>query len=186
MSAERPSQRGITTYRRDFMGSALAVLNKLAQSRVIDRLGMRKTTERVVFETTKTGFRTIGAVSRTFTRSDSTGPPARLNDRKADLFDLTPTEDQEMIVGVVREFADEVLRPGAEKADAACVTPDDVLERSLELGLTLLEVPEDAGGLGTERSTTTAVLVAEALAHGDLGMAVACLSPASVATALSL
>ena len=186
MSAERPSQRGITTYRRDFMGSALAVLNKLAQSRVIDRLGMRKPTERVVFETTKTGFRTIGAVSRTFTRSDSTGPPARLNDRKADLFDLTPTEDQEMIVGVVREFADEVLRPGAEKADATCVTPDDVLGRSMELGLTLLEVPEDAGGLGTERSTTTAVLVAEALAHGDLGMAVACLSPASVATALSL
>ncbi|HEU0287034.1 MAG TPA: acyl-CoA dehydrogenase family protein [Nocardioidaceae bacterium] len=186
MSAQRPSQRGITTYRRDVMGSALAVLNKLAQSRVIDRLGMRKPTERVVFETTKTGFRTIGAVSRTFTRRDGTGPPARLAERKADLFDLTPTEDQQMIVSVVREFADEVLRPGAEKADATCVTSDDVLERSLELGLTLLEVPEAAGGLGAERSTTTAVLVAEALAHGDLGMAVACLSPASVATALSL
>jgi alkylation response protein AidB-like acyl-CoA dehydrogenase len=186
VSAQRPTRRGLTTYRRDLMGSALAVLNKLAQSRVIDRLGMRKPTERVVFQTTKTGFRTIGAVSRTFARSNGTGPPARLADRKADLFDLTPTEDQEMIVGVVREFADEVLRPGADKADAACATPDDVLERSLELGLTLLEVPEDAGGLGAERSTTTAVLVAEALAHGDLGMAVACLSPASVATALSL
>ncbi|HKE70970.1 MAG TPA: acyl-CoA dehydrogenase family protein [Nocardioidaceae bacterium] len=186
MSAQRPTRRGITTYRRDFMGSALAVLNKLAQSRVIDRFGMRKPTERIVFETTKTGFRTIGAVSRTFARPNGTGPPVRLAERKADLFDLTPTEDQEMIVGVVREFADEVLRPGAEKADAACATPDDVLERSLELGLTLLEVPEDAGGLGAERSTTTAVLVAEALAHGDLGMAVACMSPASVATALSL
>jgi alkylation response protein AidB-like acyl-CoA dehydrogenase len=30
------------------------------------------------------------------------------------------------------------------------------------------------------------VLVAEALAHGDLGMGAACMAPASVATALSL
>ncbi len=168
------------------MGSALAVLNKLAQSRVIDRLGMRKPAERAVFEATRTGFRTVGAVSRTFTRQTGSGSPTRLTDRRSGRFDLTPTEDQEMIVGVVREFADDVLRPGAERADAASVTPDDVLELALELGLTLLEVPEDAGGLGSERSATTAVLVAEALAHGDMGMAVACLSPASVATALSL
>lgn len=168
------------------MGSALAVLNKLARSRVIDRLGMRKPAERVVFETTRTGFRTAGAVSRTFTRRPAAGDPDRLSARSSGLFDLTPTDDQEMIVGVVREFAGEVMRPAAENADAACVTPDEVLEQALELGLTLLEVPEGAGGLGTERSTTTAVLVAEALAHGDLGMAVACLSPASVATALSL
>src|SRR5262245_13009021 len=167
------------------MGGALAVLNKIAQSRVIDRLGMRKSAERVVFETTKTGFRTVGAVSRTFVRQPFS-PAARLTDRESGLFDLTPTDDQEMIVDVVREFADEVLRPDAEKADAACVTPDDVLEQAHELGLTLLEVPEDAGGLGTERSTTTTVLVAEALARGDMGMAVSCLSPASVATALSL
>jgi alkylation response protein AidB-like acyl-CoA dehydrogenase len=168
------------------MGSALAVLNKIASSRVIDRLGMRKPTERVVFEATRTGFRTAGAVGRTFTRKPGSAGPARLSDRSGGRFDLTPTDDQEMIVDVVREFAAEVMRPAADKADAACVTPDDVLEQALELGLTLLEVPERAGGLGTERSTTTAVLVAEALAHGDLGMAAACLSPASVATALSL
>jgi alkylation response protein AidB-like acyl-CoA dehydrogenase len=168
------------------MGGALAVLNKIAQSRVIDRLGVRKPTERVVFEATKTGFRTAGAVSRRFTRQPSLAAPARLGERKTDLFDLTPTDDQEMIVGVVREFARDVFRPGAEKADAACATPVDVLEQAQELGLTLLEVPEDAGGLGSERSTTTAVLVAEALAHGDMGMAAACLAPASVATALSL
>lgn len=186
MASQRPSRRGVATYRRDFMGSALAVLNRLAQSRVIDRLGMRKSAERAVFEATRSGFRTVGAVSRTFTRQAGSGSPARLSDRGSGKFDLTPTDDQQMIVGVVREFADDVLRPGAEKADAAGVTPDGVLEQALELGLTLLEVPEDAGGLGSERSTTTAVLVAEALAHGDMGMAVACLSPASVATALSL
>ena len=186
MPSPRPSQRGVATYRRHLMGGALAVLNKIAQSRVIDRFGIRKPTERVVFEATKTGFRTVGAVSRRFTRKPSSAAPARLHNRTNDLFDLTPTDDQEMIVGVVREFAHDVVRPGAEKADASCATPDDVLEQAQELGLTLLEVPEDAGGLGAERSMTTAVLVAEALAHGDMGTAVACLSPASVATALSL
>jgi alkylation response protein AidB-like acyl-CoA dehydrogenase len=186
VSAQRPSRRGVATYRRDIMGSALAVLNKLARSRAIDRLGMRKPTERVVFEATKTGFRAAGAVGRTFTRKPGSDGPARLSDRSGGRFDLRPTDEQRMIVDVVGQFADEVMRPAAEKADEACVTPDEVLEQALELGLTLLEVPEGAGGLGSERSTTTAVLVAEALARGDMGIAVACLSPASVATALSL
>jgi alkylation response protein AidB-like acyl-CoA dehydrogenase len=186
VSAQRPSRRGVATYRRDVMGGALAVLSRIARSRVIDRLGMRRPTERVVFEATRTGFRTAGAVSRTFARKSGSDGPARLADRESGRFDLTPTDEQRMIVDVVREFADEVMRPAAEKAEAACVAPDEVLGSALELGLTLLEVPESAGGLGTERSTTTAVLVAEALARGDMGLAVACLSPASVATALSL
>jgi alkylation response protein AidB-like acyl-CoA dehydrogenase len=168
------------------MGGALAVLNRIARSRVIDRLGLRKPTERAVFEATKTGFRSVGAVSRTFAQSTGSNDPARLADRTSDRFDLTPTDEQQTIVEVVNEFADEVMRPAAEKADASCVAPGEVLEQALELGLTLLEVPEGAGGLGTERSTTTAVLVAEALARGDMGLAVACLSPASVATALAL
>jgi alkylation response protein AidB-like acyl-CoA dehydrogenase len=79
-----------------------------------------------------------------------------------------------------------VLRPAAADADVACATPHEVLASAAQLGLTLLEVPEDLGGLVRERSTTTGVLVAEALAHGDLGMAAACMAPASVATALSL
>ena len=40
--------------------------------------------------------------------------------------------------------------------------------------------------MSTERATTTGVLVAEALAHGDMGLAVACLAPAAVANALVL
>jgi hypothetical protein len=55
-----------------------------------------------------------------------------------------------------------------------------------ELGITALGVPEELGGVGTERSAVTNVLVAEALAHGDLGLAVACLAPSAVSTALVL
>ena len=55
-----------------------------------------------------------------------------------------------------------------------------------ELGLALIGVPEELGGAMSERSAVTGVLVAEALAHGDLGLAVAILAPAGVATALAL
>jgi alkylation response protein AidB-like acyl-CoA dehydrogenase len=52
--------------------------------------------------------------------------------------------------------------------------------------MTQLAVPEALGGMGGERSATTGVLVNEALAHGDMGLAVACLAPAAVSTALTL
>ena len=86
----------------------------------------------------------------------------------------------------MKEFAEEVLRPGAHDADAANETPKEVLAQTSEFGLTLLNVPEALGGLSEERSAVTGVLVAEALAEGDMGQAVACIAPAAVATAIAL
>jgi alkylation response protein AidB-like acyl-CoA dehydrogenase len=173
---------------RDALGMGVAVINKLAGARTLDRFGLRKPTERVVFEATRTGFRTLGAISRGFpvgggVRRKPTRLPAAQSTGR---FDLTPTEDQQMMVGVVSEFAEEVLRPAAAQADEGCTTPEEVLRQSSELGLSLIEVPEDLGGIVSERSTTTGVLVAEAMAHGDMGMAVACLAPSAVSTAVSL
>ena len=56
----------------------------------------------------------------------------------------------------------------------------------MEIGLPVLGVPESLGGIAEERSAMAGTLVAEALAHGDLGLAVATLAPGSVATALAL
>ncbi|WP_329479093.1 acyl-CoA dehydrogenase family protein [Kribbella sp. NBC_01484] len=176
-----------TRGRRDAIGVGVAWLNRLAKSRTIDRFGLRKQTERVVFEATKTGFRTAGALTRRFAAASKLAAPSRLPAaRGTGKFDLTPTEDQQMVVDVVREFAAEVLRPAAATADTACVTDDSVLSSSAELGLTLIEVPEELGGIVSERSAMTGVLVAEAMAHGDMGQAVACLAPAAVSTAISL
>jgi alkylation response protein AidB-like acyl-CoA dehydrogenase len=174
--------------RRDALGLGVAVINKLAGVRALDRFGLRKPTERVVFEATKTGFRTLGAISRGFQVGGATRKkPARLPAaHSTGRFDLTPSEDQQTMVGVVSEFAEEVLRPAAAEADDACATPSETLSQSSELGLSLIEVPEDLGGIVTERSATTGVLVAEAMAHGDMGMAVACLAPSAVSTAVSL
>lgn len=175
------------SHRMDPMGIGLAVLNRIASSPAIDRLGLRKTAERAVYHGARGGFQAAGAAGRTFKRVKGSGTPTRLA-RTSDsgIFDLEPTEDQQMIVDVIGEFAAEVLRPGALAAEEAQDTSKEVLAQTGEFGLTLLNIPESLGGLSEERSAVTGVLVAEALAGGDMGQAVACLAPAAVATAISL
>jgi alkylation response protein AidB-like acyl-CoA dehydrogenase len=174
--------------KQDPIGFAVAVLNRLAQVGTLDRLGLRKPTERAVFQATRTGFRTLGAVNRQFTRQPGRrGGPARVPAASAGgTFDLTPTDDEQMLVDVVREVAAEVLRPAAAEADDRAVAPGPVLAAAREIGLPLLGVPEELGGISTERSAMAGTLVAEALAHGDMGLAVAALAPGAVSTALSL
>ncbi|MBV9366813.1 MAG: acyl-CoA dehydrogenase family protein, partial [Solirubrobacterales bacterium] len=74
----------------------------------------------------------------------------------------------------------------AQAADEACETPRELLAQANELGLTMVGVPEELGGAVTARSAVSTVLMAEALAQGDMGIALACLAPAAVSTALSL
>lgn len=173
---------------RDPIGYAVAALNRLAQSDVLDRLGLRKQAEQAVFTATRTGFKTVTAASRGFSRS---GRSDAAGSRPADaprtgVFDLTPTEDEQLLVDVVTELATEVVRPAAAEADEACAAPEAVLKAGQEIGLPLLGVPEAVGGISEERSAMAGTLVAEALAKGDLGLAVASLAPGAVATALGL
>jgi alkylation response protein AidB-like acyl-CoA dehydrogenase len=80
----------------------------------------------------------------------------------------------------------EKLRPAAAAADTACAAPAELLKESADLGIALMGIAEELGGAGSERSAMTNVLVAEAMAQGDMGLAVACLAPSAVSTALSL
>jgi hypothetical protein len=91
-----------------------------------------------------------------------------------------------MLRDSVREFALAKLRPAAHDADEATAPPPQLLSQAVELGLTMVGVPEELGGVVEKRSAVSAVLMSEALARGDMGLAVACLAPAAVATALGL
>jgi hypothetical protein len=170
------------------MGVGLAALNRLAGASVIDRLKLRKPSERAVYEASKAGFRAAGVANRRFAAIQQRGSAERPGrGSEPELFDLTPTDEQKMIVEATRDFAAELMRPAAPAADTACEAPETLLKRSIaELGVTQVGVPESLGGMASERSTVTGVLVAEALAHGDMGLAVACLAPAGVANALVL
>jgi alkylation response protein AidB-like acyl-CoA dehydrogenase len=177
----------VDRHKRDAMGIALAVLNRIAGARLVQRFGLNKPIERGVFHATRTGFRTLGAATRSFQSVQQLGKPARLPSvPERGLFDLTPDEDQQMIRATVAEFANEQLRPAAADADTACKAPVELLNTAAELGVTMIGVPEELGGAGSERSTVTGVLIAEALAHGDMGLAVACLAPSAVSNALVL
>lgn len=173
--------------RSDPMAMGLSLLNRLASAPLLDRLGVREATEKLVYRGSRSGFSAATAAGRTFARRRGSGGAVRHAAVKArGVFDLTPTQDQEMIVGLVRELASQVLRPAAEKAESADETPPELLQQTTELGLTLINVPEELGGLSTDRSAVTGVLVAEALAEGDMGLAVSVLAPAAVSTAISL
>ena len=169
------------------MGFGLRALNRLAGSDLLDRIRMRKQVERALFQGTKRGFRSVGAANRTFKAATKLGRPARQPRAKSKgLFDLTPDDEQQMLQEAVRAFAAEQVRPAALDADAKRETPKEILDTASELGLTILGVPEEAGGVMPERSAVTAVLASEALAHGDMGIAYATLAPGAVATAIGL
>ncbi|RYB90456.1 acyl-CoA dehydrogenase [Nocardioides oleivorans] len=189
MNSLRPGGRhGLSSREtRDPIGLAVAAVNRLAQSDLIDRVGLRRQTEQVVYSTTRNGFRVATAAGRQFARAGKRRAGARpANAESRGVFDLTPTEDEGMLVDVVRELAEEVLRPAASEANEACAAPQEVLAAAEEIGLPGLGVPEELGGIMEERSAMAGTLVAEALAQGDMGLAVAVLAPGAVATAIGL
>jgi alkylation response protein AidB-like acyl-CoA dehydrogenase len=168
------------------MALGLRALGRVAGSDVLDKVGVRKPAERGIYRASRDGFRVAEGAARQFKRVSKNGKPTRLKPAGHGLFDLTPTDEQQMLQEAFRAFATDELRPAAGAADAACAAPDALLAQAAELGLTMLGVPEELGGAVSERSAVTTVLAAEALAHGDLGLAAAALAPAGVATALSL
>jgi alkylation response protein AidB-like acyl-CoA dehydrogenase len=169
------------------MAVGLRALNRLASGGLIDRFGLREPTERVLHGASKATVRTATRAGRTFAATQRLSKPARQpRAKRSDLFDLTPDDEQQMLRESVRDFALAKLRTAATEADEACAAPDALLTQANELGLTMVGVPEELGGAVTERSAVTTVLMSEALAQGDMGIAVACLAPAAVSTALSL
>jgi alkylation response protein AidB-like acyl-CoA dehydrogenase len=96
------------------------------------------------------------------------------------LIDFEPTEEQQLIVETVRQFAANEVRPQARDAAEARKLPESVLVQAHELGLVALGLDSTHGG-GGERSAITGVLIAEELAFGDLSIALAILSPSTLA-----
>jgi alkylation response protein AidB-like acyl-CoA dehydrogenase len=167
------------------MGVGLRALNRLAGSGVLDRVHARKPVERALYTMTRNGFRSATAAGRAFKSAQKLSKPARQAPAKPrQLFDITPDDEQRMLREAVRDFAAEKVRPAAQDADTACATPPELLAQLSELGVNMLGVPEELGGVMQEQSAVTSVLVAEALAHGDMGIAYAALAPGAVATAI--
>ncbi|GAA4118331.1 acyl-CoA dehydrogenase family protein [Knoellia locipacati] len=148
---------------------------------------VRGRVEKLLNRGAHSGFKAQVAVGRAFTQARGSGSATRPStSTRRGVFDLTPTEDQQMLQQAARELADEVIRPAGSRADADRAVPEDVRVAMQDMGLGLVGVPEELGGIAEERSAVAGVLVLEQLARGDMGIAVAQMGSAAVATALAL
>ncbi|HEX5982727.1 MAG TPA: acyl-CoA dehydrogenase family protein [Solirubrobacterales bacterium] len=169
------------------MGFGLRALNRLAGSDLLDRIRIRKQVEKALFQGTKNGFKGATAAGRAFKATQKLGKPARQKKGKSKgLFDLTPDDEQQMFQEAGRAFAEDQIRKAALEADEKRETPKEILDQANELGVNMLGVPEELGGVMTEQSAVTSILIGEALAHGDMGIAYAAMAPGAVATAIGL
>jgi alkylation response protein AidB-like acyl-CoA dehydrogenase len=162
------------------------VLAPIVGQEFLDKYHLRDPLNRTLRYGTKTIFSTAAATSRQFKRVQNLrNGPTRLKSSGKDYFDLTPDDDQKLIIETVDEFAEEVLRPAAHDADEAATYPPDLIAKAAELGITAINIPEDFDGIAAHRSSVTNVLVAEALGYGDMGLALPILAPGGVASALT-
>ena len=93
------------------------------------------------------------------------------------LFDLTLTDEQRMTRESMQRFAATEITLRARAADEAGTAADGFYQHTVELGVTLMPIPEALGGAGMSRSPVSNVLTAEDLAQGDMGMALGALAP---------
>ena len=191
-SAPRPKRRGkesavgMRRRKRSATELGLALVTPLVGQEFLDRYKLRGPLNRGLQYGVKQVFSVAGAASRQFKRASGTqGGPTRLKKSGSDYFDLTPDDEQQMIVDTLGEFAEEVIRPAAHDADESATYPPDLVTKATELGVTAINVPEDFDGIAAHRAAVTNVLVAEALAYGDMGLALPILAPAGVASALT-
>ena len=181
---------GLQKHKRTATDIGLALITPIIGQEFLDKYNLRDPLNRGLRYGVKTAFSAAGASTRQFKRIQGLGKaPTRLEaarpEKGSDYFDLTPDDDQQLIVATVKEFAEEILRPAAPDADDAASYPPDLLARAAELGITAINIPESFDGIAERRSTVTNALVAEALAYGDMGLALPILAPGGVAAALT-
>ncbi|MDF2903177.1 MAG: acyl-CoA dehydrogenase, partial [Bacillus sp. (in: firmicutes)] len=80
------------------------------------------------------------------------------------------TEEQIDLRDLVREFALKELKPYVKEFDESGEFPLEILQKAFEMGLHVLEIPEEYGGSGLDFKTTA--IVFEELAKVDAGFAI--------------
>jgi alkylation response protein AidB-like acyl-CoA dehydrogenase len=184
--AARESAVGLQKHKRTPTDIGLALITPIVGQEFLDRYHLRDPLNRGLRYGVKTVFSVVGATNRQFKRvSGGKGDPTRLKASGAGYFDLTPDDEQKMIVETVSAFAEEVLRPAAREADESASYPKDLVAKAAELGITAINVPESFDGIAAHRAAVTNALVAEALAYGDMGLTLPILAPAGVASTLT-
>lgn len=100
------------------------------------------------------------------------------------LFDLTLDEDQQLNRDSMQRFARSEMHGISRSADEAGEAPAGFYDKTAELGLSLMPIPESLDGAGMPRSPVSNILNAEDLANGDMSLAIGALTPLSFINAV--
>lgn len=165
-------------------GLGLNILTKIAGSDLLDQLKLRKFVEKSLYQGSKAGFKTLSATQKAI-KSDAKVTKQRLPNQQKGLFDLSLTEEQQMTVDAMQQFASEVLYPLAHNADHNESFPQELWQHSIDLGLNFYALPEALGGVATEKNILSNILIAETLATGDFTLTAGLLSTFSAINAIT-
>lgn len=165
-------------------GLALALLTRIAGSDLLDQFKLRKMLEKSLYQSSKAGFKTLSSTQKIF-KNERKNPKQRLPNQQKSLFDLNLTEEQQMTADAMAQFANEVLSPLAHDADHHEKFPEAMWQHIADLGLSYYALPEQFGGVASEKNIVSNVLIAEQLAKGDFSLTAGLLSTFSVINAIT-
>ena len=165
-------------------GFGLSLITKIAGSEVLDQLKLRKFVEKSLYQGSKTGFKVLNKTQKAFKPQaiDKQRLPNQVN---KNLFDLSLTEEQQMTVDAMSQFAEEVLYALAHEADHQAQFPEQLWQHLVDLGLNDYALPEALGGVAAEQNIVSNILIAESLAKGDFSLTAGLLSTFSVINAIT-
>lgn len=83
---------------------------------------------------------------------------------------LIYTNEQKELIALVKEMAENELKPHVQDADEAGECPKELFKWAFDMGLHMLEIPEEYGGTGLSYETTA--MIFEELAKVDAGYAI--------------
>ena len=70
------------------------------------------------------------------------------------------TEDQQSLVEMIRDFMNREIKPHVLEWEKEGHYPQEVIQKGIDMGLHMMQVPEEYGGMGLD-TTTTAIMIEE-------------------------
>lgn len=160
----------------------LKTIGKIASSQWAQTTGAADLLKNILYHGTRAVVGTGTELAKGVKDIQSLAPLLKLEKRASSkpLFDLTFTDEQNMIAEMLESFSLEVLRPMGKEADEKGAGSLKKFESSIvEMGITGITIPEAAGGAASERSPLTVALIAEKLGYGDYALGLKILSSLS-------
>lgn len=84
-------------------------------------------------------------------------------------YDFMLTQDQLDLRDLVHDFAQNVVKPVCRVAERDAIVPEEQVKQAMDMGLHLMTLPEEYGGLGLDHLTNA--IIREELSKGDAGFA---------------